>query len=52
VIATTGNSTLAWDGGELDLPVGTTAVIPAGAGSITFNTDGTVLVARPPVPNS
>ncbi len=50
VIATEGTGTLAWDGGELALPAGSTAVIPSKAGATTFRTDGSVLVARPPGP--
>jgi mannose-6-phosphate isomerase len=49
-IATEGTSTLASRAGELTLQAGSTAVIPADAGSMAFSTNGALLVARPPKP--
>lgn len=50
VIATAGTTRLHTRGGDLALPAGTTAVVPAAAGVMTVDTDGAALVARPPAP--
>jgi mannose-6-phosphate isomerase len=50
VIATNGTSTITYDSGTLELAAGSTVVVPAGAGSITYSTEGALLVARPPAP--
>ena len=50
VIATEGTTLLHTRDGEVVLPAGTTAVVPAAAGVLTVDTDGAALVARPPAP--
>lgn len=50
VIATHGTSTLSFDSGNLELSAGSTAVVPAGAGPVTYSSEGALLVARPPAP--
>lgn len=50
VIATGGSSRLKTHHGELSLAKGETAVVPAACGPLTVETEGAVLVARPPAP--
>lgn len=50
VIATDGSSMLRTSAGPLALSKGETAVVPAASGPLTVETDGSVLVARPPAP--
>ncbi len=51
IIATDGASRLATPHGVLPVAKGQTAVVPAGSGPLTVDTDGSVLVARPPHPD-
>lgn len=48
IIATEGSSRLISTAGTLNLSTGETAVVPAASGPVTVETDGAVLVARPP----
>ena len=50
IIATDGQSRLVTSQGTLPLSKGETAVVPAASGQLTVETDGAVLVARPPAP--
>ncbi|MGH1524870.1 class I mannose-6-phosphate isomerase [Leifsonia sp. L25] len=50
VVATAGTTLLHTRDGEVALPAGATAVVPAAAGVLTVDTDGAALVARPPAP--
>ncbi|KHL01496.1 class I mannose-6-phosphate isomerase [Sinomonas humi] len=50
IIATDGSSMLRSSVGQLALSKGETAVVPASSGPLAVETDGSVLVARPPAP--
>jgi mannose-6-phosphate isomerase len=49
-IATSGTGTLTSSAGDVTLPAGSTAVIPAGVGRTTYSSEGELLLARPPQP--
>ncbi|AYG02285.1 class I mannose-6-phosphate isomerase [Gryllotalpicola protaetiae] len=48
VVVTEGGGTLSWSAGELGVSRGTTALIPYGAGFVTFAGDLTAIAAFPP----
>ncbi|WP_426625799.1 class I mannose-6-phosphate isomerase [Leifsonia sp. McL0607] len=50
VVATRGTTRLHTSAGEVVLVAGATAVVPAAAGALTVDTDGSALIARPPAP--